>query len=237
EVVAALQLPGDAHVDRAVQAALDAQHVIGRGVDPDAAARGDRALPVEAVVMPPLVLDQLGLAGTAHGREVDDQRAAIAFAALAHRHEPVGLAARRQQERERLRRERGGIGAAAAVLAIAVARGAAVDAADVADDLRAGQQIAVRRFGLDAQLGLDGPGQALWGPVQLNRLDGGLLEADDALGAAVVVGDPPADAGHHQIDFARRLRGGRHPASAHARRYDEHEARATASAPGHPPAA
>src|SRR5688572_13876738 len=104
------------HFDGASEAALDAQHVVVVGVDPDASPRCNVSHPVEAVVESVRGLDELGSAPAIHGREIDQQGSAVSLSSNTGEPELVFRTLIRQEERQWLGRDRTWVGTSRTVL-------------------------------------------------------------------------------------------------------------------------
>src|SRR5215831_5000205 len=127
EIVALLDPDRDLHADRAADTSLDAQHVVTVRIHPDASLRRDRSRPVEAVLVPLLVFDELGIALPFDRYEIDADGWPVGFLPESRQLELVLGTMSREKKIERLGRERIRVGAAIAILPVFLARDATVD--------------------------------------------------------------------------------------------------------------
>src|SRR5688572_3393595 len=88
------------------EAALDAQHVVTLGIDPNASPRRDVTCPVEAVIESVRGLHQLGAAPAIHGCEIDEQGSALSVSSDPGNPELIVGTLSRQEKRQWLGRDR-----------------------------------------------------------------------------------------------------------------------------------
>src|SRR5262249_51243571 len=157
--------------DRAADTSLDAQHVVTVRIHPDASLRRDRSRPVETVLVPLLVFDELGIALTFDRYEIDADGWPVGFLPDSRQLELVLGTMSREKKIERLGRERIRVGAAIAILPVFLARDATVDFSHFAHDRRVAGSVTA--FCFEVQLRFDASRESLGRITRIDRLHPG----------------------------------------------------------------